>query len=84
MVHNAIEYGMMESLAEGYRMLQEGPYKDLDLAAAGNLWQHGSIVASGLNRLSAEALSETRRFKDSKAPSPNPAKPAGHWKPPTN
>ena len=34
MVHNAIEYGMMESLAEGYRMLEEGPYKDLDLAAA--------------------------------------------------
>lgn len=58
MVHNAIEYGMMESLAEGYRMLREGPYKDLDLAAAGSLWQTGSIVASGLNRLSAVALDE--------------------------
>lgn len=58
MVHNAIEYGMMESLAEGYRMLHEGPYKELDLAAAGNLWQNGSIVNSGLNRLSALALSE--------------------------
>lgn len=58
MVHNAIEYGMMESLAEGYRMLKEGPYKSLDLAAAGNLWQNGSIVTSGLNRLSAQALSE--------------------------
>jgi 6-phosphogluconate dehydrogenase len=39
-------------------MLQGGPYKDLDLAAAGNLWQNGSIVASSLNRLSAQALSE--------------------------
>jgi 6-phosphogluconate dehydrogenase len=58
MVHNAIEYGMMESLAEGYRMLKDGPYKELDLAAAGNLWQHGSIVKSDLNRLSAEALAE--------------------------
>jgi 6-phosphogluconate dehydrogenase len=58
MVHNAIEYGMMESLAEGYRMLQEGPYDSLDLAAAGNLWQQGSIVTSGLNRLTAEALHE--------------------------
>jgi 6-phosphogluconate dehydrogenase len=58
MVHNAIEYGMMQSLAEGYRMLKEGPYHDLDLAAAGNLWQHGSIVTSGLNALTAVALSE--------------------------
>jgi len=58
MVHNAIEYGIMESLAEGYRMLREGPYKELDLAAAGNLWQQGSIISSSLNRLSAEALAE--------------------------
>ena len=58
MVHNAIEYGMMESLAEGYRMLKEGPYKDLDLAAAGEVWKHGSVVQSWLNDLSQEALSE--------------------------
>lgn len=58
MVHNAIEYGMMESLVEGYRMLKDGPYKELDLARAGAVWQHGSIVESLLNRLAAEALSE--------------------------
>jgi 6-phosphogluconate dehydrogenase len=58
MVHNAIEYGVMESLAEGYRMLREGPYKELDLAAAGNLWQQGSIIKSDLNRLCALALDE--------------------------
>lgn len=58
MVHNAIEYGMMESLAEGYRMLKEGPYKDLDLAAAGEVWQHGSVVNSWLNELSRDALLE--------------------------
>jgi hypothetical protein len=46
MVHNAIEYGMMESLAEGYRMLKEGPYKGLDLAAAGEVWQHHSVITS--------------------------------------
>lgn len=56
MVHNAIEYGMMESLAEGYRMLREGPYKELDLAAAGEVWQHGSVVTSWLNELSRDAL----------------------------
>lgn len=59
MVHNAIEYGMMESLAEGYRMLKEGPYKDLDLAAAGEVWQRGSVVQSWLNELSRDALKES-------------------------
>jgi 6-phosphogluconate dehydrogenase len=58
MTHNAIEYGMMESLAEGYRVLKEGPYKDLDLAAAGDVWQHHSVVTSWLNELSQSALAE--------------------------
>lgn len=58
MVHNAIEYGMMESLAEGYRMLKEGPYKDTDLDAAGKVWQHGSVVSSWLNELTRQALTE--------------------------
>lgn len=59
MVHNAIEYGMMESLAEGYRMLEEGAYKgQLDLAAAGEVWQHGSVVTSWLNELTRQALVE--------------------------
>lgn len=58
MVHNAIEYGMMQSLAEGYRMLKEGPYKNLDLAAAGDVWQHGSVINSWLNELARQALSE--------------------------
>ncbi len=56
MTHNAIEYGMMESLAEGYRMLREGPYKGLDLAAAGEVWQHHSVITSWLNELSRDAL----------------------------
>ncbi len=58
MVHNAIEYGMMESLAEGYRMLKEGPYAEIDLAAAGEVWQHGSVVTSWLNELSQAAIAE--------------------------
>lgn len=58
MVHNAIEYGMMESLAEGYRMLKEGPYQELDLAAAGTVWQHHSVITSWLNELSQAALAE--------------------------
>ncbi len=58
MVHNAIEYGMMQSLAEGYRMLKEGPYKDLDLTAAGDIWQQSSVVTSWLNDLTRQALHE--------------------------
>jgi len=58
MVHNAIEYGLMESLAEGYHLLKEGPYKNLDLAAAGEVWQHHSVITSWLNELSRDALKE--------------------------
>jgi 6-phosphogluconate dehydrogenase len=58
MVHNAIEYGMMQSLAEGYRVLKEGPYSDLDLAAAGDVWQQSSVVTSWLNDLTRQALHE--------------------------
>ncbi|KKS03925.1 MAG: 6-phosphogluconate dehydrogenase [Candidatus Nomurabacteria bacterium GW2011_GWA2_41_25] len=58
MTHNAIEYGMMESLAEGYRLLKEGPYKDIDLVAAGDVWQHRSVVTSWLNELTRDALKE--------------------------
>jgi 6-phosphogluconate dehydrogenase len=58
MVHNAIEYGMMQSLAEGYRMLKEGPYTSLDLAKAGDIWQESSVVTSWLNDLTRQALHE--------------------------
>lgn len=56
MVHNAIEYGMMEAYAEGYRLLHDGPYADLELGAIGEVWQHGSIIASTLNSLSKDVL----------------------------
>lgn len=59
MVHNAIEYGMMQSLAEGYRMLKEGPIEGINLADAGDVWQHSSVITSWLNELSAEALRES-------------------------
>lgn len=58
MVHNAIEYGMMQSLGEGFRMLHDGPYKDMDLAAAADLWQHHSVITSWLNELSRDAFQE--------------------------
>jgi 6-phosphogluconate dehydrogenase len=57
MVHNAIEYGMMESYAEGYHLLKEsGDYPGLDLALAAKVWQHGSIIESKLNELTGQVL----------------------------
>ncbi|QQS18328.1 NADP-dependent phosphogluconate dehydrogenase [Candidatus Saccharibacteria bacterium] len=58
MVHNAIEYGMMQSLGEGFRMLHDGPYKVMNLAAAADLWQHHSVITSWLTELSRDALAE--------------------------
>jgi len=58
MVHNAIEYGMMESLAEGYRLLKEGPYKEIDLYKAGEVWQHHSVITSWLNELTRDIMKD--------------------------
>jgi 6-phosphogluconate dehydrogenase len=58
MTHNAIEYGMMEALAEGYHLLHDGPYEGLDLAAAGKVWQQASIIQSSLNQLAADGLAQ--------------------------
>ncbi len=48
MVHNAIEYGMMQSIAEGFALLKGCEYADLDLEKTADVWQHGSIVQSYL------------------------------------
>ena len=58
MVHNAIEYGVMQSLAEGYRLLKEGPYENLNLGEAGDVWQHHSVISSWLNELTVQAVTE--------------------------
>lgn len=63
MVHNAIEYGMMQSLAEGYRMLKEGPYDQLDLGEIGEVWQHGSVVQSWLNELTQDIMCENQELE---------------------
>lgn len=64
MVHNAIEYGMMQSLAEGYRMLHESPFGLLDMAKAGDIWQHHSVIESWLNDLTRQAVTEDPDLKN--------------------
>ena len=57
MVHNGIEYGMMQAFAEGFALMRDKPGFDLDLAAISELWRHGSVVRSWLLDLAADFLS---------------------------
>lgn len=56
MIHNGIEYGMMQSLSEGLELLRGKQEFALDLAQITELWRHGSVVRSWLLDLTAEAL----------------------------
>jgi 6-phosphogluconate dehydrogenase len=56
MVHNGIEYGLMEGYAEGFELLQRKPDFDLDLHQVANIWRFGSVVRSWLLDLTAQAL----------------------------
>lgn len=58
MVHNGIEYALMQAYAEGYDLLKYGEVKGLDLAQVAHVWQGGSIIASSLNALIEELLQE--------------------------
>lgn len=57
MVHNGVEYGMMESYGEGFEIMKcAGDYKDLDLTQIAGIWNHGSVVRSWLLELAEDAL----------------------------
>jgi len=56
MIHNGIEYGMMQSLAEGFALMRGRTELNLDLAAIAHAWQHGSVVRSWLLDLTAGVL----------------------------
>jgi len=58
MVHNGIEYGLMQAYAEGFEILRRKEQLDLDLAQIGRIWQHGSVVRSWLLDLTTAALEE--------------------------
>lgn len=57
MVHNGIEYGMMQAYAEGFEIMQQSRY-DFDLEGIANLWNQGSVVRSWLLELAASAFSK--------------------------
>jgi 6-phosphogluconate dehydrogenase len=55
MVHNGIEYGLMQAYAEGFEIMHASEYP-LDLAAIADLWNHGSVVRSWLLELAVDAF----------------------------
>ena len=58
MVHNGIEYGMMQAYAEGFALMKKREELDLDLHQVAEIWRYGSVVRSWLLDLTAEALDE--------------------------
>lgn len=55
MIHNGIEYGMMQAIAEGFEVMERSEFK-LDLEKVAKVWNHGSVVRSWLMELTESAL----------------------------
>ncbi|MDJ0905981.1 MAG: decarboxylating 6-phosphogluconate dehydrogenase [Woeseiaceae bacterium] len=64
MIHNGIEYGMMQAYAEGFALLKGRDDFDLDLAAIAETWRHGSVVRSWLLDLTADVLAGDQTLED--------------------
>ena len=64
MVHNGIEYGMMQAFAEGFAIMRRREGFDLDLQQVAQIWQHGSVVRSWLLDLTERALSGDQSLGD--------------------
>jgi 6-phosphogluconate dehydrogenase len=58
MVHNGIEYGMLQAYAEGYEILHASKHFELDLHQIAQVWNHGSVVRSWLNELAERAFAD--------------------------
>jgi 6-phosphogluconate dehydrogenase len=67
MVHNGIEYGLLQAYAEGYEILHASKiFPGLDLKQISEVWQHGSVVRSWLNELAASAFARDASLGDLK------------------
>ena len=63
MVHNGIEYGLMQAYAEGFDLMRSKSEFNLDLAQISELWRHGSVVQSWLLDLTADSLARDQELK---------------------
>ena len=67
MVHNGIEYGIMQAYAEGFELMEAKEELGLDLAQIAEMWRWGSVVRSWLLDLTAEALQQDPKLKELQA-----------------
>lgn len=63
MVHNGVEYGMMQSIGEGFNVLQHAEY-DFDMGKVAKVWNNGSVIRSWLMELAQDFLTENARLDD--------------------
>ena len=64
MVHNGIEYGLMEAYGEGFAILKQKEELKLDLHQVAEVWRHGSVIRSWLLDLTADALAKDTALED--------------------
>ena len=67
MVHNGIEYALMQSYGEGFEVLASFEHAELDLHQIAKLWTHGSVIRSWLLELTISALAEDKRLEEIEA-----------------
>ena len=66
MIHNGIEYGMMQAYAEGFEIMKRKEELELNVHQIAEIWRHGSVVRSWLLDLTARALEEDQDLTDIK------------------
>jgi len=64
MIHNGIEYGMMQAYAEGFALMKARADFGLDLGAIAEMWRHGSVIRSWLLDLTAQFLASDQQLAD--------------------
>jgi 6-phosphogluconate dehydrogenase len=66
MVHNGIEYALLQAYAEGFQLIKQGHFKDtpIDLAKLAQVWQHGAIIRSYILELAQHVFEENQQFDD--------------------
>ncbi|MDD3716027.1 MAG: decarboxylating 6-phosphogluconate dehydrogenase [Candidatus Marinimicrobia bacterium] len=77
MIHNAIEYGMMQAIGEGLDLIKNGPFPDTDLLKLSDVWNHGSIIRSFLMEMTHLGLKHHPDLSDIDGFVPNSGE--GRW-----
>ncbi len=64
MVHNGVEYALLQAYGEGFDVLRNGHYKELDLELVSRVWSNGSVIRSWIAELCHEVFSKDQQLRD--------------------